>query len=686
MPPPAAASQERQHIPALDGIRAIAVLGVLVYHTCASALPGGFLGVDVFFVLSGFLITSIIHGDIQRGSFSLKEFYLRRIQRLLPNAVLTIIVTMLPIMFYLPSGSENISGRHGLWTLFSLSNFFAYRTFGDYWGPSAENAVFTHFWSLGVEEQFYLIFPGLFLLGCAFFKRRLPALLTLLALLSLGFCIYASRVAPVAAFYLPVFRFWELIAGAILAIRLNIFGSTLGLTGNKKVHAGMCAGGVILIFLSFVLPNKSGGFPMENTLLVVCGTVLLIHSCLCRPNGLAARLLASAPMTLVGRLSYSIYLWHWPAIILTTMVARYKGLSELPAAILGAFVGVACATLAYYGVERPMRRRGPGRVKRLVLLALLFVSATGLCLTACITRLSENPNFEPVVWRGIQYGRKADVLNAMNRQKNRKKVVFPSDNGTPYFFYRSPRIADVRYEIPREELPRTSDNEAVFSAHNNGRSPEVVLWGSSVATMYAPTVDAICRDKNIPAAFYCGEGWFIWCNMPGKTTPAFQQKRLEWLRDWRPKTLLLADEWQHYGEEELLGHLSELLEETRSFQTRIIFVGQIPTLKFGENENLRSLVTFLSREEKTLPSIGQNAERKTQRMRTNVAVEKLAKNNPRLQVITMDELFLKPDGTVHYAEGRVFFYADDNHLCETGAQHVRPLLENSILNLSETLD
>ena len=158
------------YVAALDGIRALAIAAVLVFHASPSTLPGGFTGVDVFFVLSGFLITSILLRDIARGSLALGEFYLRRIQRLAPNVVLTVLVVLaLWHAWMLPSAARQ-AGAHGLWSLANLANFYVWRHLGGYWGDAAEAAPFTHLWSLGVEEQFYLFLPALL----ALLVRRRP--------------------------------------------------------------------------------------------------------------------------------------------------------------------------------------------------------------------------------------------------------------------------------------------------------------------------------------------------------------------------------------------------------------------------------------------------------------------------------------------------------------------------------
>ena len=148
-----------RYSPPLDGIRAVAILAVLIFHVAPSALTGGFTGVDVFFVLSGFLITSIILHDVRADRFSLREFYLRRVQRLLPNLIATVLGVLVLWTTLLPPSTARQAGEHGLWALFSASNIYIWRTLGSYWGNAAEHAPLTHTWSLGIEEQFYLLFP-----------------------------------------------------------------------------------------------------------------------------------------------------------------------------------------------------------------------------------------------------------------------------------------------------------------------------------------------------------------------------------------------------------------------------------------------------------------------------------------------------------------------------------------------
>lgn len=207
--------------PPLDGIRAIAILAVLVFHVFPTYVRGGFTGVDVFFVLSGFLITSIILHDVRDYRFSFREFCLRRIQRLMPNAVLTVLVVLVLSSYFLLPSTARLVGRHSLWTLTNLSNFFIWRNFGGYWGDAAEASPLLHTWSLAVEEQFYLLFPASLVLLARFQRNRVTYWLLIAVGLSLGLCIYATPRHPGASFYLLPMRVWELLLGAALASRGN---------------------------------------------------------------------------------------------------------------------------------------------------------------------------------------------------------------------------------------------------------------------------------------------------------------------------------------------------------------------------------------------------------------------------------------------------------------------------------
>ena len=214
-----------RYSPPLDGMRAIAVLAVLIFHMVPSALSGGFVGVDVFFVLSGYLITSNILKDSAKGEFSMREFYLRRIQRLLPNIFVTVTVVLLLWWILMPPGTARQTALQGLWAIFDGANFYIWLYLGGYWGSRAEASPLTHTWSLGVEEQFYLIFPALLVIVLKFQPRRLRVWVVSGLIISFALNAYRVGAHPEGTFYLLPTRFWELLIGALLA---SILGPSIG--------------------------------------------------------------------------------------------------------------------------------------------------------------------------------------------------------------------------------------------------------------------------------------------------------------------------------------------------------------------------------------------------------------------------------------------------------------------------
>jgi peptidoglycan/LPS O-acetylase OafA/YrhL len=357
--------------PDIDGLRALAVVSVVLFHLEIAWFPGGFVGVDVFFVISGYLITAIIVGQVDRQRFSILGFFERRARRILPALFVMIAATtalaslvMIPPMFRLFGASVVAAAA-------SVSNLFFWYA-GGYFTVAASSRPFLHTWSLGVEEQFYILFPLLLLL----FRRwsRLPwvAIVLPLALCSFAFAVYEVRAAPRAAFFLPFSRFWELMLGSLLAIgavpavRRRALAELLGLLGLALILAA------VLFF------DDRMRFPGEAALVPCLGAVLVIHAGRSF-HGFAARLLSLRPVVFVGLISYSLYLWHWPLIVL---VRRFLLQRELAAGemLLLMTVVVGLSVLSWRFVEQPFRRPDgtpPVRTLSRAVLASALVAAVG---------------------------------------------------------------------------------------------------------------------------------------------------------------------------------------------------------------------------------------------------------------------------------------------------------------------
>lgn len=293
----------------IDGLRALAVIAVVLFHARLGSTSGGFVGVDIFFVISGYLITRLIDQDILVGRFSVARFYQRRVRRLFPALfVMLAASTVAAAILFVPGDFERF-GRNMAGAAAFVSNIFLWEQ-GSYF-ESAEVKPLLHTWSLAIEEQFYLVFPPLLL----FLRQRLPRyvvpLLGALALASFVASIVMLAVAPSAAFYLPQYRIWELLCGSLLAL-----GAFPRLTNPYlREFAGLA--GIAMIVVAVTTYAETTAFPGAAALLPCLGTMLVIHSGEGGPTAIG-QVLASRPLVVIGLISYSVYLWHWPLIVFFT--------------------------------------------------------------------------------------------------------------------------------------------------------------------------------------------------------------------------------------------------------------------------------------------------------------------------------------------------------------------------------
>jgi peptidoglycan/LPS O-acetylase OafA/YrhL len=336
--------------PEVDGLRAISVGAVLLYHAQLKT-PGGFAGVDVFFVISGFLITSIILKDTaSSGGFSILRFWERRIRRILPALLAVIVSTVLIGWFVLLPSDFSGLGKSVMAQAVFGGNFYFWLSSGYFTQPAALKPLL-HTWSLAVEEQYYLLFPLLFIARANWKMGALRRGLGIAAVASLGLSYYLSRVAPDAGFYLVPGRAWELLAGALLAI------------APRKPNMPMVLseilgwGGLLAILLAFLFFDERTPFPGIAALLPCAGTVAVIWaSDLDEASSSVKHLLALRPLVFLGQISYSLYLWHWPILVYACYWAD-NGHLRWPARVglLGASVALAIASWRF--VETPIRTR-----------------------------------------------------------------------------------------------------------------------------------------------------------------------------------------------------------------------------------------------------------------------------------------------------------------------------------------
>lgn len=330
--------------PDIDGLRAVAILPVLGFHANIPGLTGGFVGVDIFFVISGYLITLNLHNSLQLGSYSIADFYERRVKRIFPALFVMLLINLLVCsILFLPADFKLLPGAT-LAALFFFSNIdLAGKV--DYFAPDLTVQPLMHSWSLSVEEQYYLLFPLLLWLLYKFARSRLGLALFAVALMSFIYNMLLVRDNATIAYFSTPARIWELLAGSMLAV-----GFLPQITA-RTTRTALAISGMVLIIFSIYFFDEKTMFPGVAALAPVGGAVLLIH---CAQGTSVGKLLASRWLVAIGLVSYSLYLWHWPVIVWTGYVSDRAVTGTLSIFVLAATA--ICAVLSYQYVERPGRK------------------------------------------------------------------------------------------------------------------------------------------------------------------------------------------------------------------------------------------------------------------------------------------------------------------------------------------
>jgi peptidoglycan/LPS O-acetylase OafA/YrhL len=364
----------------IDGLRAVAILSVVAFHTAPNLVPGGFVGVDIFFVISGYLITGIILSDLARGKFSFVEFYARRIRRIFPALTLVLAcVLCLGWLKLLPNEYTSLRQHVGAGAAY-VSNFLLFKESG-YFDASSELKPLLHLWSLGVEEQFYIFWP-LLLFAVAKLRRAQWPFMLGIAAASFALNVAFIHSHPAATFYLPQARLWELSLGGILAyVRLR---QNLGQTGlpawlTPLIRGPGAAVGLGLLGFSIVALDKNQLFPGWWALAPTVGTLWLIAAS--EHSWINRNVLGNRPMVFVGQISYPLYLWHWPLLSFTRILEPDD--TSAATRLLAVTVAFILSFLTYRYLELPIRSIRPATRAA----APLFACTAGVGMAAFVSLL-----------------------------------------------------------------------------------------------------------------------------------------------------------------------------------------------------------------------------------------------------------------------------------------------------------
>lgn len=451
-----APSSSLQYRADIDGLRAVSIVSVVLYHVGLPYVSGGFVGVDVFFVISGYLITKIVAAEMRHGTFSFSRFYERRARRLLPTLAVVLAACFVVGLFVMvPQDFEEFAHSMFYTLIFTANIFFADR--GGYFDPSLNLAPLLHFWSLAVEEQFYLVWPLVLLALTRYLPGRVVVAVAVLIALSFLANVTTLDDDARAAFYMPHTRAWELLLGCILALAAPRLGRAVA-------HVAGVLGLALIMWAVLNLDHRVP-YPGFWALVPTLGAVLVIWSGERGPS-LVGRLLSLRPLVFIGLVSYAWYLWHWPAIAFF----RYEFGREPAGGEIAAMIAIpfVLAVLSWAYLEKPIRQRTwwPDRKRAIragfaVSLSLIAISGAGYLSDGFIHRFPAE-------------------MQELARKKLRQKMETGCVEAS----------ADA---IARDELCRVwAENDDV---------PGVLLWGDSHARVLAPVFGNIAREGKVPLIY-----------------------------------------------------------------------------------------------------------------------------------------------------------------------------------------
>lgn len=637
--------------PEIDGLRTIAVTAVIIFHLNSYFLKGGFYGVDVFFVISGYLITSILIKNIEKNNFSMLNFWVRRIKRLIPLLLSVVIAVLIivPQLVFKPFFKDVLSDIFP--AIFSYFNLHAYLNFGDYWGRGAENSYFLHTWSLSVEEQFYLLYPTFLVLSYKYFKNFLKPLIVLTLLSLVAFLLLVKTNREFTFYMLPT-RLWELSAGGILSC-LPIKNIQ-----NRIIQNGLSLLGLLLITISYFFSKSAIDY---FALLPVSGTMLIIY--FCNPKDILGKILSTNIFTFIGRLSYSLYLWHWPVIILfKNLDFQLQGRTHLQKYICILIITFLLSYTSYYLIEK--KTKNYQHTPKVVLSGIVVIILLFFYFKSDLFNIYYKDKFNKTSY----YLRYYDISPT--------QVKVEKDNPLLYNINMPERVDSLS----------TAFRKNGFITKVANKNPEIMLIGDSHGVMWARVVDEIANRKNISRSFYttnASKPFVSISNIKDQiSNPYFTKKqRVEFamsmisnIKRWKPKKVILSCRWSTFEDYERK-HFEELIEFLGKEKINVILINQPPVLHLFQDQNASQYFNYL----KFQPFNGYHIV-KTEDTSARKANEYLEKLKEKKIFITIIDIYsdLYSNGKVKVTYKNDVIYFDDDHLSYAGTKMYEKKLEKYI--------
>ncbi|MDH5434144.1 MAG: acyltransferase [Gammaproteobacteria bacterium] len=647
----------------IDGLRAIAVLSVVFFHSGLSIFSGGYVGVDVFFVISGYLITTIIVREIQDDNFSISRFYERRFRRILPALTVMVFFTLIFGSILLSPKSVIDLGQSAISTALFVSNLLFYSEAG-YFDTAAELKPLLHTWSLAIEEQYYIFFPWLLILIAKVDTRHYLRWILSLTLLSLIASIFLTESNPSGAFYWLHTRAWELFVGSLLAI------NAIPAPKSKTIREINSIIGLAMILYSIFAFTGDTAFPGYAAILPVLGTALIIHAG-SGGQSVVYRLLSIKPMVFVGLISYSLYLWHWPVIVYTKVITIHEPSHIVMAMMIG--LTFVLSILSWKFVETPFRKKQLFKEKRPLLKAAGWT--TGI-LFICGAALIANRGYP-------------DRVARITSQ--------PFD------------IKDAQWEHWDDcegVVKRIKNNESLCDMGVENRETSFILWGDSHARAIASSVDFSAKNLNVSGKIATQSACppLLLLERPDKPRCVqFNQTVLEFIADNNEiTTVILAARWSLAVNGDRFKHESGIpisyidtgnqdVEQTNAQMVEAGFIRTINALKqLGKKVVIVNQVPEVGYDVPTVFMISGLTDRDANHLispTVNEYHQRIEKMNPIYDQIKsiMPITFVEPASYLcneQYCQvvlDGMPLYRDDDHLSTFGSEHIADMF-NDVLS------
>ncbi len=641
-------------------MRAIAVAVVVLYHAGVTALPGGFIGVDVFFVISGFLISGIIFNDLEQGRFSLGRFYERRIRRIQPALLAVVVASVVGFaLIFTPVDYKLFAQSVGATVTFSSNIYFFVKS--GYFDPLSDTKPLLHTWSLAVEEQYYLFFPLLVALLWKYCRSRINLVLVTMTLASFVLSVVQARNAPNAAFYLPFDRIWELLIGALLSRGI------VPVVSNAKLKDILCLLGLALMGAGLTLLSPTSVFPGETALLPCVGAGLLIYAG--QGSRVAQAVLGNRLMVFIGKISYSIYLWHWPLFV----AIRYLTFRELDA---GETVAYLAATVllgwsCWKWIEQPFRHQTSASLTRGGLFAsTAAVTAAGLAIAVVVHFGNGFP---------ARFDAPARAFAAAALDTNPKRV-----------------------ECDRRAVARVAAGDVCQIGVTDQRAPTFVLIGDSFGDAISPGIDDAAKKMGEKGLVMTNSGCFPLLGIRQKDHPecaAFNRAAVDYVLSQPSITrVVLVGRWTsallgtRYGQFAAEGWFIEddqsagfsYAENAQVFQRAMVrtvqafggrkvnIIAYIPEQRYDIPRALAMSARFGMPAAVALP-VAEHERRQSQ-LRT--ALTRL-QGEQHFRITDVGAVLCDAHSCAAQMDG-TSLYADDNHLARGGAMLLQPLWQSAL--------